>query len=429
MNFQKNGGFGPAPAESGSLSDAVRTLTPKLARLWDDCQRGVPSWGRTFSPRDRAPREKALARFVRGVRDEAKRPPRTPPEVEAVRKRILTGFDRLAREALGWEDRHLEALLAGGFDRSALEFTRTARRFDSGLGPSDIFQAWRNVWVMNGLQMLLGLPVRVTPAVFAYSLLYPYTDNIIDDPGTTEEDKQAFNDRFKRRLEGRTTSAADPREQKIFDLVGMIEGQYDRPGFPQVYESLLAIHRAQVGSVLLLRAERSTSAADVLSIVLEKGGTSVLADGCLVAGAVTPVQAEFLFGLGAFLQLVDDLEDVDEDARDGLLTVFSQAAGREPLDSLTDRAVCFGSRIMDGLGGFAVPGSEPLQELMKSATLRVLISSAGQAPRHYGRPYLKTLETHSPFRFSFSSRQRRKLVRRRALLKRLFEASAGLSPV
>ena len=29
---------------------------------------------------------------------------------------------------------------------------------------------------------LLGLPVEVTPAVFAYSMLYPYTDNYLDDP-------------------------------------------------------------------------------------------------------------------------------------------------------------------------------------------------------------------------------------------------------
>lgn len=429
MNFQESGGAGPTSSAPGSLSDAVADLTPKLVRLWNDCQGGAPSWGRTYSSADRAPREKALARFVRGVRDEARRPPLRPADVEAVRKRILSGFDRLAREAFDWEDRHLAALLTGGFDRAALEFTWMSRRFDAGLKPFAIYQAWRNVWVMNGIQMLLGLPVRVTPAVFAYSLLYPYTDNIIDDPGRDEEAKRAFNERFRRRLEGRNAAAADAQEQKIFDLVGLIEGQYDRPNSPQVYESLLSIHRAQVGSMLLLREKQPVAAAKVLPIVLEKGGTSVLADGCLVAGAVTPAQTEFLFGLGAFLQLVDDLEDVEEDVRDGLQTVFSRAAGREPLDSLTDRTACFGSRVMDGLGHFAVPGSEPLQELMRSAPLRALASSAAQARRFYTRPFLRALEAHSPFRFSFSDRQKRKLVRRQALLERLFEACTVLSPV
>ncbi len=35
---------------------------------------------------------------------------------------------------------------------------------------------------LDVLQLLLGIPVRVTPAIFAYSMLYPYGDNCLDDP-------------------------------------------------------------------------------------------------------------------------------------------------------------------------------------------------------------------------------------------------------
>jgi hypothetical protein len=412
---------------SGSLSAVVRDLTENAVRAWRECENKRPPLMRTFTPRERAPREKALARFIDAVRTEAKHPPRPREEAGAIQKRILSGFEDLARTAFDWKDSHLQALLSSGFDRSALEFTRMARRFDPSVRPDDIFQGWRNVWVMNGLQTLLGLPVQLTPAIFAYSLLYPYTDNVLDDPAADEESKKAFNQRLSLRLKGREVAASSPQEKKVFDLVGLIEGQFDRSREPRVFESLLAIQAAQVRSVGLLRSKETAAGLDVLSIVLEKGGTSVLADGFLVAGSLTQAQVEFLFGFGSYLQLIDDLEDVQDDSEAGLLTVFSQAAGRIPLDSLTDQARCFGVRMLDGLESFGRPGTEPFQEVMRSSTLQALVTEAGRAVRYYSRPYIKALEAFSPFRYAFFDAQRRKLFRRRALLERLFESFASVS--
>ena len=45
----------------------------------------------------------------------------------------------------------------------------------------EIGQAMRNVWIMNISQVLLNVEVKFTNAIFAYSMLYPYTDNILDD--------------------------------------------------------------------------------------------------------------------------------------------------------------------------------------------------------------------------------------------------------
>jgi hypothetical protein len=272
---------------------------------------------------------------------------------------------------------------------------------------------------------MLGLPVRLTPGIFAYSLLYPYTDNYLDDPTSPEETKRGFAGRLRRRLEGQDIVPANAREEAIFRLVSMIEGQYERSRYPQVFESLLAIHEAQVKSLRLLRANGCRSEAEVLDIVLEKGGASVLADGCLVAGNLMPGQAEFLFGFGAFLQLMDDLDDVLQDQHAGLLTVFSQTAGQGPLDEVTVRTLAFGREILKGLDGFGAADSGPLKELIKSVLIQGFILSAGRAGRLYSRAYLRELEAHSPFRFSFTNQQRRKLLRRRASLTRLFEAFAS----
>ena len=407
-----------------ALAPAVPELVARFTALWNEAGDGRPDLGPSFTRRDRRPREAALARFVDAIRGEAERPPLSPEDRDACRKRIFGDFERFARAGLGWQDRHIETLLGGGFEQGAADFVRMAGEHDPALASADVFQACRNVWVANGVQRLLGLPVRLTPSVFAYSLLYPYTDNYLDDPAANEETKRAFNERLRSRLEGKDAMPANPREKAIFDLVAMIEGEHDRTLFPQVFDSLVAIHEAQVKSLRLIAAGGPPAESDIIGIILEKGGTSVLADGCLVAGTLSPDQVEFLFGFGAFLQVMDDLEDVIEDRRAGLWTAFSRQAALGPLDDVTDRALRFGGGVLSGLDRFSAPGSEPLRELIRSSLPGGLISTAGRFGKLYRRSYLKDLERHSPFRFSFYNRQRRRLERRRAAFARLFESLA-----
>jgi hypothetical protein len=265
---------------------------------------------------------------------------------------------------------------------------------------------------MNLMQYLLGQPVEVTPAVLAFSLLYPYSDNYLDDPGIPTGVKAAFSRTFERRLSGQAVPPANPWEQKIFDLVGMIEGQFDRQLHPEVYASLMAILQAQTNSLRLQLPHASPYEMDVLGLTFEKGGTSVLADGYLVAGSLTPFQQEFSFYYGAFTQLMDDLEDVEQDRRAGIMTVFSQTAGRWPLDALTSRLIVFGNGLLDAMRCFNATGLETLEEIMRKCITPLLIDSAGRVGQLYSRGYLAELERHSPYRFSQLKQVRRKVQRR-----------------
>ncbi len=422
MDSPKDAGR-PAGLVPSALVPAVPDLVARFTALWSECGPGRPDLGRAFTGRERRPREKALAGFTDALREEATRAPAAGDGAEAGRRRIFDAFARFARAGLDWQDRHVSILFGGGFDRAAADFVRKAREFDPALGGAGVFQACRNVWVANGLQRLLGLTVRLTPGIFAYSLLYPYTDNYLDDPAVPGETKRSFDGRLRSRLEGGAASPANPREKTIFDLVAMIEGDFDRASFPQVFESLLAIQEGQAKSLRLLGPGAPRAEEAIAAISLEKGGTSVLADGCLAAGRLDPGQVEFLFGFGAFLQLMDDLEDVAEDGEAGLRTVFSGAvADGEKLDAVTDRTFRFGVRVLEGLDGFGVPDAAPLRELIRSSLVQGVVSTAGRFGKLYSRPYLRALEAHSPFRFSFAKKQRRRLERRRAGLARLFES-------
>jgi hypothetical protein len=159
-----------------------------------------------------------------------------------------------------------------------------------------------------------------------------------------------------------------------------------------------------------------------VKLSFDKGENSVLTDGYLAAGSLSREQAQFVFGWGVLLQLADDLQDVSQDREDGILTVFSEIAGREPLDELTSRTLQFAESLMHQMETLPGPDCRALKDTIERSSRSLLIRSAGDVPEFYSRDYLPRLEAQSPFRFSFVNERRRQLASRSGLLNRLFEA-------
>ncbi|HVX66714.1 MAG TPA: hypothetical protein VHA11_08940 [Bryobacteraceae bacterium] len=397
-------------------------LLAEALALWQECPPAAPRFTRTFSPREQESREQALDRFLAAFEFELHHVPCTRAARDAARERINEAFLLLAQTALDLDKRHLDLLLAGGFSAIGSQLGREARRFDPHVNAADILQASRNAWTACGLQLLLGRPLRLTGPIFAYSMLYPYTDNYLDDPAVSRDAKLGFSRRFGERLSGGAPEAANAHECAIWGLVEIIEREYERSAAPEVYQSLLRIHAAQVASLRLLRRGAPTEGVDVAALVFEKGGASVLADGYLAAGTLTEAQARFVFGWGVVLQLADDLQDVRQDCADGVRTLFSDGAAREALDALTSRALAFSARVMGLLEGMAAPGCQPLEELMVRSAASMFIRSIGDAAEYYTPAYVAEAEKHSPFRFGFLNARRREFERRGPLVAQLFDA-------
>ena len=394
------------------FEDIVSGLVAHFKELWWSCGSSLPDLGPVYSPKEKKACESKLVNCLDHLGEEMKQISHDRPDRRALQDRLLPLAGNILKTTFGLEDRHIAALTSCGFAESVEEFVRRARQFDPDISATDIYQAGRNAWSMNLMQYLMGMLVEVTPAVLAYSLLYPYSDNYLDDPGIPAKVKATFSHDFERRLEGMPVQAANTTEQKIFELVGMIEGQFDRQLYPEVYASLMAIFRAQTKSMRLQLPNASPYEVDVLGLVFEKGGTSVLADGYLVAGSLTPFQREFLFYYGAFTQLMDDLEDVEQDRHDGIMTVFSQTACHWPLDAVTNRAIVFGNGLLDAMSHFHVTGLETLEEIMRKCITPLMIDSASHVGHRYSRGYMVELERHSPYRFSQLKQLRRKVARR-----------------
>jgi hypothetical protein len=415
-----------------SAADIVSDLTRRYAQRWWECPASFPDLGPGYSLGEQLQREKAMRQHLKALETELRSAPQSAQDPEAkaaAQQRLQSIFIEIAKAGLGLKDEHFHYLIEKGLREVTAEFTRTAEQFDPSLSSEDIYQAYRNASSMHLMQLLFDLPVEVTPSIVGFSLLYPYTDNYLDDPSIPHEVKRRFNTWFTRRIQGEQVAPANRHEEKISELIGLIESQFSRDVHPHVYQSLEAIQHAQVKSLELLSRPASPYEVDVLSTSFEKGGAAALADGYLVKGWLTPQEREFTFIYGAYTQLVDDLEDLRQDLRDGIQTVFSQTARRWPLDGVTNRLIHFGGEAMTALDGFRSPQVEPLLEMLQTSFNPMLVDSASLSGEFYTRAYRRSLQAHFPFRFAFLKQQRRRFGQQSESLKLMLESLMMLTLV
>jgi len=379
----------------------IKNYTEQYAEIWEKCPIQMPEFSKAYQKDEKLSKEKFLDLFLETIKAFRKDRLRSKSFTEADQQLFLSNIRGFLRSGLDFTDGQLELMFSDEMIEITRSFVRQAKAFDPELAFNDIFQACRNMWIMSGLQLIMGIRMQVTPSIFAYSMLYPYTDNLIDDPKISSFEKLVFSERFRDRLSGVKLEPQNKTENAIFRLVGMIEEEYSRNYFPEVYESLLGIHDAQTNSMKLFQQNNPIGGSEILKICLAKGGASVLADGYLVAGKLTDAQRYFLFGYGAYLQLLDDIQDVEEDRAAGLMTVFSESAFRVSLDEKLNKTYWFGEHVMESLAFFDGQHIELFKSLMRRSMDLFITEAIAQAPDAYSSKYVVAFERFSPFHFSY----------------------------
>lgn len=391
------------------------------AGIWKAGAQPPSNSGLRFSPNEQLQREQAYDQGLLAVEREAKRVPRSQADRLGMQDRIVASFARFSSSAL---DLPAEAtqILTHDFLPVGVRLARWARRFDPSLSMRDIIQACRNAWTACGLQPLLGERVRITPSILGYSLLYPYSDNYIDREDVSAQEKVHFSERFRERLRGDNVSARNDREAALWAMVCLIEEEYPRSTYPQVFDCLLAIHQAQEESISQSSASAACGEHELLRVSCAKGGTSVLADACLARGWLSEEESRFAFEWGVLLQLGDDLQDVREDRQRGSDTLFSRAVAQgKPLDDLVIQLLNFADRVgarMDSLPH----GSATLRNLLKMSWRSLIVGAVANSHEFFTPKFLHQAEQTSPFRFAFLRARRTRLASRNGLYATLFEA-------
>ena len=401
--------------------------TDTMAR-WNSCAQKTCPGGPRFSRIEQQRREDAYDEALRTVEREAKQASRGNRERVEAQRRITAVFPRFASVALGLEDDAIQ-MLTDGFLPIGTQFAQWASRFDSALPMPDIIQACRNAWTVCGIQPLLGDRMQITPAIIGYSMLYPYSDNYLDNDGVSTSRKLEFSASFRDRLCGLSMPPRDPHEAAVWAMVRLIELQFPRSRYPRVYECLLAIHQAQENSLAQSKRSRGASEEELLSLSCAKGGTSVLADACLAHGFLNEAQSRFAFDWGVLLQLGDDLQDVADDLKHGSATLFSRSVARGiPLDDLLRQLLVFSDSIADELD--ALPDGDPaLKRLMRMSWRSLILMAVARSHHFFTSDFLAELEPASPFRFEFQRARNKRLSGRRGLYKVLFDSFLESSDV
>lgn len=389
------------------VQDQIARFTRKYIDLWYETLSEPPGL-RSFARKQQAARERQVDSLIREVMSDMRSTPRK--RLMDLSRRLRSEVVSLGAETLGLPAESADVRFAEMFLAAADDFADRAEELGGVLHAPDALQAMRNMWVANSLQALLGQPVKLTSSIFAYSMLYPLTDNYLDNPAVDSAEKRSFNGRFGRRLGGEPVDPANPHEELIFRMVEGIESQYVREGHPSVYRALLGIHRSQVEAMRQQAADSLPYEADILRLSVEKGGSSVLADGYLVSGGLTGPQAEFIFGYGVLLQLLDDMQDVAEDRRNGHMTIFSQPAGKWPLDPLAHRVQGFMRHVLNPALDFGDTRTQSLKAGIERSCMYLLVESVGNNRGFYSPEYVRAMEACSPVRFSFLRKMEKKVA-------------------
>lgn len=399
----------------------VQEQVARATESWNGCPTQSPLTGPTYSAEEQRKRERAYDEALEAAEREARRAPRNRAQRLEAQKRITAAFARFSAIALGLENDAIH-LLTDDFLPVGTKLAQWARRFDPALAMPEIVQACRNAWTACGLQPLVGEAIALTPSILGYSLLYPYSDNYLDGDRVSARQKIEFSERFRERLKGAAGEPFDRREAAVWSLVALIEDQYPRERYPQVFDCLLAIHGAQQQSVAQKRRFDGGCDVEILRISCAKGGSSVVADACLARGWLNDEQSEFAFDWGVLLQLGDDLQDVQEDIRNGSATLFSRAAALgEPLDGLTTRLLEFSDVVSDRMDRLP-HGSAMLKGLLRMSWRSLILMAVAQSHGYFAPEFLAEAESHSPFRFAFLRSRRDRLAGRQGLYATLFEA-------
>ena len=383
-------------------------LKARYSALWWETGTETPVLGEPVGRRRQADNARATARLIDDLVAQVEVCPEAEPERRAWRDATRETVRKFGEERFGWPSGYRDLLFADEFFDATREFARQARAFDPAIALEDVGQALRNVWIMNSIQMLLERPVGFSPAIFAYSMLYPYTDNYLDDPEVSTAAKDAFCRNLGPRLAGEPVAPRDARQREIFRLVELIEGQFPRASVPEVFLSLLAIHQGQVKSLSQQGRPQSPYESDLLGISVEKGGSSVLADGYLIAGRLTREEADFLFGYGVFLQFLDDLQDAATDREAHHMTLFSQTAGRWPLDRLASRLVAYIRSVLANAPRFAGLRLAAVRDLIERNCLFLLVGAIAENQDLFSRAYVRALEEQWPLDFAAMRKLRRR---------------------
>lgn len=375
------------------------TLSARIQKIWEDRSELLPDFLTECAEGDKRENELRISENVDVFKKQLNRFP-YPSFLFFRRRRWKRETEKLFKKTLFEEpllglNGSMPEETMKAFERQAKVFIKRAREFDGRLGLMDMGQALRNYLVYAIFLELNGLKQNCSSAIFGYSMLYPYTDNYIDNPERTEDEKKHFNRLIMDKIKGIPYEALSLHEKRTAMLLAAIEEDYKRPD--EIYDGLLYMLEAQKNSQRQSDKETSLSEEDILAISIYKGGLSVLIDRYFINKPPSEEDIYFYYGFGFLLQLCDDLQDISQDKREGSRTIFSSCNTKEETQRKINKLLHYTEYIFSS---YHSERGEFKQFLLHNSYLLILFSAAG-SKEHITKEYLSELEKKMPVSMEF----------------------------
>ncbi|SHK17662.1 hypothetical protein SAMN02745248_01957 [Hathewaya proteolytica DSM 3090] len=282
-------------------------------------------------------------------------------------------------------------IFISGMYLATKEFVHRAKIFMVDISNEAIFQALRNVWAMLVYQFVTFNKIQLTNSIFAYSMLYPCTDNYLDNANISKEDKRNFNHAVYNRLKGVNTEGCIKEIQYVFHLIKLIEEEYPRNEFPHIYHAMISMQIAQQNSLFQQEGSLNLNEKELLELSIEKGGISVLMHGYLVRGNVDIEEAKFLYNFGVLLQICDDIQDIQEDEKNGHYTLVTKVASNGFLDDFTNNLFNYTRNTFHNILAITDEEYKWIYYVMEEKIYGLIIFAAFKSKMNYSEQYMKKI--------------------------------------
>lgn len=283
------------------------------------------------------------------------------------------------------------------FKVEIMNFLRETRTFAPELAFGDIGQAVRNYIVYAMFKQMHQDNSGLNQAAFGYSMLYPFTDNFIDNKSNSAKEKMEYNQLIRDHLEGKEPTASSIHQQKTCDLLQAIETIYPRKTQNSIFDLLLMMLEAQEFSIQQQHKDHPLTSEERLDISVFKGGISVFIDRYFVQKEITEQDIFFYLGFGFFLQLADDLQDIKEDNSRGHSTLFTINTNSESEEKLVNKILHYLHDLMTDFH----PENNQFKDFILSSSYLLVLSSVLSSKEFFSPEYITKIETHLPVTNSY----------------------------
>lgn len=380
----------------------LRTLKQDMLKLWIDTSSDFPKMRKKLTILDKIKCEHKLDENLNKILEALEELISTKKDNILMKKKLIKIFSEYFMSSCECNDEERENIddFINQFSVLTEEFMKVSKEFDENISMEDIFQALRNVWAMGLFQWITFGKVQLTKAIFAYSMLYPYTDNYLDDCNISINQKKKFNKDVARKLKGYCETTNSKKICQVFRLIELIEEEFPRETYGELYEVMSAMQEAQERS-LTQQGDVKIDERELLDISVQKGGLSVLLHGYLVKGTVSLEEARFLYSFGVILQICDDIQDVIEDMNNKHNTIVTKVGYRWNLDDITNNLMNFSCEMFEYIKKNDKNNNIWMWELIETKVVNMIFFAICRNRKLYSKKYVKKMCSHFPYRIIY----------------------------